>query len=151
MVFPRWDSECAGSRASVVQASVSKRAHPTELWGPATCSAPYPQLISHQVQRPCRADPRPPHTVRALPGPEGQRLLRQGRIRRACFSFTGASWVLMALLMLMAWEGTEEAEVRDPPGRLPQKAHRTDSSASGRQRKWPFSQPNVTRAQKTYF
>lgn len=41
------------------------------------------------------------------------------RIRRACFSFTGASWVLMALLMLMAWEGTEETEVRDPPGSLP--------------------------------
>lgn len=31
------------------------------------------------------------------------------RIRRACFSFTGASWLLMALLMLMACGDTEAA------------------------------------------
>ena len=76
--------------------------------------------------------PRPLHPPRLPWGPEGRRPLAAGRIRRACFSFTGASWVLMALLMLMAWEGTEEAEVRNPPGRLPGRDHPKGEGATHR-------------------
>lgn len=64
------------------------------------------QAAPHQThgQRLRPAGPRPPDTLPTSPGdPEGQRARQgQGRIRRACFSFTGASWVLMALLILMA-------------------------------------------------
>ena len=34
----------------------------------------------------------------------------------------------MALLMLMAWEGTEETEVRDPPGSLPRREQPTEGT-----------------------
>ena len=67
----------------------------------------------------CSPSPSPPCVPHTPHLPQGPRGTAAGRIRRACFSFTGASWALIALLMLMAWEGTEEVEVRDPPGSPP--------------------------------
>lgn len=76
-----------------------------------TCSAVLstkPRSVTTQGRR--TSSPPGPASRR---DPEGQRACRgQRRIRRACFSFTGTSWVLMALLMLMAWGGGEQRRQR---------------------------------------
>ena len=64
---------------------------------------PFPSVKANPMEKPIPPQPHSPQTSPVgedgAPAPPGW--LRE-RIRRACFSFTGASCVLMALLMLMA-------------------------------------------------
>ena len=64
---------------------------------------PFPSVKANPMEKPIPPQPHSPQTSPVgedgAPAPPGW--LRE-RIRRACFYFTGASCVLMALLMLMA-------------------------------------------------
>lgn len=133
MVILGWGSDSGRSRVRRV-ARLAQGHRRTHLTG--TSQSPAVICSDRLLPTKCSltphwAGPRPP--PRDL---EGQGPTRQGGIRRACFSFTGASWVLMALLMLMAWRGQRsrvQTPTRQPSSERPPmwgRGHPADRSES---------------------
>lgn len=93
--------------------------------GPLQCrAAPHQTTVGEHVGHVLPSGPRPCVSR----GPRGQR-----RIRRACFSFTGASWVLMALLMLMACGGHRAQRSEAHQAAFPGNTDRASSCRTGTQ------------------
>lgn len=94
--------------------------------GPLQCrAAPHQTTVGEHAGQ---AHVLPPPRPCVSRGPRGQR-----RIRRACFSFTGASWVLMALLMLMACGGHRAQRSEAHQAAFPGNTDRASSCRTGTQ------------------